>query len=262
MRTLHCSPPCQCLRAMGGEHEDGVPVRHTLHARVEAQTREEAKVLLQEDVEAHWGAGSVLGLRGGGDPNEDREVLLWTIGTRCQLSRWEVAIAEYVRYGLYEQGLTPPGGLVWRMSIEKHLALVAANNLRRAVEMAGGRYPSMPAQLNEDVKNLRDVHEHWDEYLQPFEHLPPVGKFGPAGKKFVGKYPDQRPFTLTGWDSATGPRLGPGVTLEVLTNYLDEVQAAVLATNPSLARFVPPIAESPWVGPDYANDRWWPKAAG
>jgi hypothetical protein len=64
----------------------------------------------------------------------DRQRLLWTMATRRQLERWEPIVAAAVRDRWI--GRHPSEADVWLAEIERHLALVAARNLVRALEPA------------------------------------------------------------------------------------------------------------------------------
>jgi hypothetical protein len=63
----------------------------------------------------------------------NRQRLLWTIATRRQLERWEPIVAT-ATLGSFA-GRQPDSADIWSAEIERHLALVAARNLFRALAL-------------------------------------------------------------------------------------------------------------------------------
>jgi hypothetical protein len=63
----------------------------------------------------------------------NRQRLLWALATRRQLERWEPLVAAAVLDGF--AGRQSADTDVWSAEIERHLVLVAARNLLRALEL-------------------------------------------------------------------------------------------------------------------------------
>jgi hypothetical protein len=98
----------------------------------------------------------------------DRQLLFWAIATRSQLERWEVCVAEIISVEL--QSDKPSGQLIWRSQAEHHFMFLAARNLVRAVEIAAES--SIEGTLAENLKDVRDLLEHWDENMPVFNTRP------------------------------------------------------------------------------------------
>lgn len=188
---------------------------------------------------------------------QNRQLLLWVRATRRQLLRWERLVAKSVRAGM--QGADRHDADAWDTDIEKHLTLVAANNMLRALENADDRFTPVRTDLARDLRNQRDLHEHWDEQMPAFYNAAQPGPLLRGGSKFAELYPGERPFASLAWNGTDGPVLGPGLVASELHEVLDQVQAEVLATAPSLARFVTAAEPSPWLGLEHGRDRWWPR---
>lgn len=222
---------------------------------VSADTRTEAEEVARADVEAVLGPGLVEAVVGHDDTMQDRQMMLWICGTRWQVRRWEVALAAWLRPSLDRE--QPGGALTWQVQIEWHLALVAGNNLLRAVSNTDGRYLQMPSDLADNLRILRDTQEHWDEQLTPFYNSANPGPLQRSGKAFAALHPGRSPHWWLGWNSESGPELGPGLRVEELWSYLDDVEAQVVASNPDLAGYVWELPPSPWIGGDDPQLRWW-----
>lgn len=188
-----------------------------------------------------------------------RQALLWAIATRRQLDRWEALVASIVR-----EQVSAAGTVVWEAEVERHFALIAGRNLLWALDLPGSEVVVDRSAL-ETVKNLRDVHEHWNENMPVF-NVSPLQEAPPrkSGQTLAAQEPDRTPFSQFAWNSTEGPMLWSGLPAATLRAVLDEIEEQVLAADPSLERFRPPRAPSPWLGEAAGADRWWPlqQAAG
>lgn len=228
----------------------------------DAPCRSDAITAVTAAVEAVLGAQAIDRVGGADDLMQERQVLLWVRGTRRQLRRWEVALAANVRAHL--AGRSPEPWEIWDLQIENHLALVAANNVLRAVENADERFTAMDAALARDLRNQRDLHEHWDEQWPAFYNSREPGPLKRGGVLFAANHPGKSPFSFLSWSSKDGPRLGPGLLLADLYSYLNNLEGEVLAIAPRLERFISSMDPSPWIddpGTDglHVDHRWWPR---
>jgi hypothetical protein len=224
---------------------------------VDASSRTEAETTAEAIVTAALGEGAVSSVVGKDDTMQNRQVLLWSRGTRLQARRFEIAIARNVKQA---DARVVPGYDVWDAQIHKHLTLVAANNLLRALKNADDRFPTMAADMATDVRNQRDIHEHWDEQWPAFRNVDKPGPLTRGGITFAERHPGKRPFSFINWSGREGVRLGQGILVTDLYSYLDELDAAVLQASPRLSRFIGPIEPSPWVEGDDPSWRFWPKS--
>lgn len=195
-----------------------------------------------------------------GDYFDDRMVnrqrLLWTVATRRQLERWEPIVATFVRELWADRQLG--GAEVWSAEIEHHFALVAANNLLRALDLAPASSVPVDPILRAELKEGRDLHEHWDENLPVFNVTPRVAQPPRgSGKAFAARNPDRGPYWWLGWNSTSGAQLLPNVSAPALHELLDAVEAEVLSKDAALSRYVPPRAPSPWL---HQDGEWWPNS--
>jgi hypothetical protein len=186
----------------------------------------------------------------------NRQRLMWTIATRRQLERWEPLVAAFVR-------AKSTGGLVdadvWAAQAEHHFALVPAHHLFLALDLDPPlRVPGDDAELRAEVKQGRDLHEHWVENMPVFNVRPLVAEPGhKSGRDFAARNPDRGPYWWLGWNNKTGAMLLPHVSSPALHRLLDSVEAEVLAGDPALSRFLPRRVRSPWL---HEGGEWWPKA--
>jgi hypothetical protein len=191
-----------------------------------------------------------------GDGIVNRQRLLFAIATRRQLERWEPLVAASVRRGLAKQ--KREGADIWSAEIEHHFLLIAARNLFRALDLPPATNVSIDPVLRAEMIEGRDLHEHWIENLPVFNVKPRrVQPPRPSGKAFAARNPDRGPYWWLGWNSTKGAMILPNVSAPALHELLDAVEAEVLAESPTLGRFVPPRAPSPWL---HVEGEWWPKA--
>jgi hypothetical protein len=185
----------------------------------------------------------------------NRQRLLWTIATRKQLERWEPIVAAGVQSGSARGELEPAD--IWSAEIERHFVLVAARNLLRALDLEPPSSVAINPVVRAELKEGRDLVEHWPDNLPVFNVHPrreePLRR---SGKDFAERNPRHGPYNWLSWSNVTGARVLPNVSAPALRELLDAVQAEVLASDPELARFVPPRAPSPW---HHENGEWWPK---
>lgn len=192
-----------------------------------------------------------------------RQALFWVVATRRQLDRWEPLVAEFIRHLFSKE--KPPGQLVWEAEAERHLALVAARNLVRAVNSLPSPAATLSPDLATALTNVRDLAEHWDENMPVFNVRTWRGRERlteprfPSGKKFAAAHPEESPYSQSDWNGKDGPLLAPELPAAMLRHALDDVQRQVLEADPDLARFVPEAVPTPWLGEEAGEDRWWPR---
>lgn len=255
-------PEYERLRSIPGmtaiSHRTGDP-NAAIVIEVEAGSRVEAEAVARAAAEIAVAAIDIARVGGADDTMQDRQLMLWVRATRHQLRRWETALAVVLAKDLNHTG-TAEGHEIWDVQIHRHLALVAANNVARAIDNATGRYSAMPGDMARELRNQRDLQEHWDEQWPAFYNARSPGPLKRGGAVFAERHPDHSPFDFLGWNSNTGPRLGPGLLLAEIWAHLDLLEAEVLAHSPGLSKYVTELSPSPWAGerataPSY---RWWP----
>jgi hypothetical protein len=187
----------------------------------------------------------------------DRQRLLWTIATRRQLERWEPLVAAAVRDQSVQRKPYEPE--IWIAEIERHLTLVSARNLMRALDLPPPANVSIEPALCAELIGGRDLVEHWEENMPVFTVTPRVEQpKHRSGKQFASRNPGQHPYGQISWNPQTGARLLPQVSAPQLHRLLDVVEAEIVKKDPLLGMFVPARAPSPWV---QENGEWWPRPA-
>jgi hypothetical protein len=188
-----------------------------------------------------------------------REILIWVIGARRQLDRWELPLAKHTYLGLFKEEI--PGRLTWDLDIEHHLALVACGQVCSALANADGKVDPMPSALAQELTMLRNLHEHRDENMPRFANVRDPTLNHPTAKAFHAKHPLRSPFGFWSWESARGPMLGPELPSAEIRAELDRIERDVLARDPALAEYLPTERPpSPWLGDAVEpKDRWWPR---
>jgi hypothetical protein len=192
-----------------------------------------------------------------GDLMVNRQRLIWTVATRRQLERWEPYVARSVRAGFARPGSDIPDADIWAAAAEHHFALIAARHLLTALELAPPSNVPIDPTIRAELIEGRDLHEHWRENMEVFTTRPRAKE--PArrsGKDFAARNPREGPYDWLAWSNKTGARLLPHVHAPGLHELLDAVEAEVLASDPTLSRFVPPREPSAWL---YESGEWWPK---
>lgn len=185
-----------------------------------------------------------------------RQILFWSVTTRRQLDRWGACVAEALRCA--NDHSQPPGELVWRSEAERHLALVAAANLARALKLLPQAYAPIP-ELLPILTDIRNVLEHWDEHLPAFLSYS-KGALKLSGRNFAERFPDSIPWSAFAWNSHQGPMLlARKISAAELHEALDQLEASVLRKWSSMAEYIPERPPSPWIGDEEPRDRWWPR---
>lgn len=177
-----------------------------------------------------------------------RQLLLWCVATRGPLEQWEHLVARSVALRLFNKDARRlEGAAIWQMEISRHFALVAARNLLRALDLNGSPLAA-DSDVGDEVEDLRNLVEHWDENMpvfnvRPREEEPPRR----AGKRFTERHPNRSPYDFWSWKGRGGAMLSPTLSSLDLHGFLDQVEQAVLDQSPDMARFVPERQPSPWV---------------
>lgn len=184
----------------------------------------------------------------------NRQRLFWTVATRRQLERWEPLVATFTDALIQKRDPDPI--VVWAAKGEHHFALIAARNLLHALDLDPETAVAIDATVRAELIEGRDLHEHWVDNLPVFLVTPrraePPRR---SGKAFAERNPDRGPYSWLSWNSGEGALLMPHVSAPALHELLDDVEASVLARNPTLGGFVPPRAPSPWI---HVDGEWWP----
>jgi hypothetical protein len=185
----------------------------------------------------------------------NRQRLLWTVATRRQLERWEPIVAGVV-LGSFA-GRQPSGAEVWSAEIEHHFVLVAAHHLLLALDLDPPSKVQVDPDLRADLTEGRHLHEHWPDNLPVFNVKPrtpqPPRR---SGQSFAARNPGRSPYWWLGWDLKIGPYLMPQAPAIAVHKVVDAVEAEVLASDPALAEYVPPRAQSWWL---HEGGEWWPR---
>lgn len=229
---------------------------HALAIEVDAESRSDAERVAFDMVVAVVGADNIDRVTGEDDTMQDRQVMFWLLATRQHVRSWEVHVADYIRSQFTSEDR--PRSLVWAAQLGHHMALVACHNLVRALDNAEARYTQMPEEMEREIQVLRNLHEHWDEQWPAFYNVDNPGPLKRSGQEFNDMYPRRSPYWALGWSNTDGPRLGPGLTAGAMHAYLDLLETEVTASAPDLAQYATPIAPSPWIGPTFGRDQWWP----
>jgi hypothetical protein len=201
-------------------------------------------------------AGALVGKNYFGDIMVNRQRLLWAIATRRQLERWEPLVASFLRANLAKAHFDDPD--IWSAQIEHHLALVAARNLVRALDLEPAASVSVDPTLRAELIEGRDLNEHWPENMPLFNvRSRPAQPTHRSGKNFAARNPERGPYWWLAWNNKTGALLLPHVSAPELHQLLDAVEGEVISKDDSLRCFVPPRSPSPWL---HENGEWWPKS--
>lgn len=177
--------------------------------------------------------------------------LRWAIATRAGLDRWERALAVYLRQQMYHDAPVSAGN-IWRGRTEHHLTLVAAAHLEKAMGRLAPPVKGVPQVLRAEVRQTRDLLEHWEENQPIFNvHPRPADPRHRSGKKFAESNPGASPYMAwANWNSANGPMLTPHVPAVEVRALIASVERRVVEDRPEMARFVPlvdPNAPELWL---------------
>jgi hypothetical protein len=131
--------------------------------------------------------------------------------------------------------------------------------LSKAIDLAGEDF-GVDETIRSELKEGRDLHEHWVDNLPVFNvhprtAEPPRG----SGKRFAARNPDRGPYWWLGWNNHDGPMVLPNVPAHAVHGLVDRIEAHVVELDPSWGRFIPARQQSPWLGTEYGKDRWEPK---
>jgi hypothetical protein len=194
-------------------------------------------------------------------PMNSRAMLIWAGGVHRQLDRWELLVAEGVARAIVPSlGPMAPAAM-WQGETEHHLLLVASAQLELAWRKAQSR-PNAEDAMWREVRQTRDLLEHWDENMHVLNQHPRVGQ--PAeksGEASAERYPDDSPYSWRRWSSTFGPMATVGVPGSALRAVAEGVENHVLRDRPELRPYLAVRAESPWVGDaGGTQSRWLPRA--
>jgi hypothetical protein len=192
----------------------------------------------------------------------DRPILYWASAVRRQLGRWDPLIAKHTLMKL-ESNLKPPPTVrttmapedYWQGEVEHHFLLIAAGNLLKAIDLLPNP-PSIEQVVRDELKEARDLNEHWVENIPVFNQTPrPRDPGYPSGKRFAARNPRAGPYNWWMWNGDTGPMVTPNVSGLQVRTLADEAIAAVGGTES------PFIVEAPamhWIKPESEGQWWWP----
>jgi hypothetical protein len=185
---------------------------------------------------------------------QHRQALLWAIGTRRQLDRWEPPVVEHLSRA--NSTMKMPAALIWQGEIDRHLALVSANHMFTAMDLWPDPVP-VPKLLRDEINETRDLNEHWDDNMPVFNQHPrqetPKRR---TGRSFAERNPVLGPYCWWAWDSSRGAMLTPNVAATEVRDVITAIEVATLLGQPELARFIPPAVPSPWARD--ADGNWFP----
>jgi hypothetical protein len=188
----------------------------------------------------------------------NRSRLLWALATRRQLERWEPLVAAHLRATIEKRKVDSAD--IWAAQVEHHFALIAARHLLWALEFEPASAVSIDSTLRAELKEGRDLHEHWVDNMPIFNQTPrPRPPARASGRDFAARNPDRGPYWWLSWSSDEGAKLLPNVPAPAVHELVDAVEREVLAADPEFARFVPERAPSPWLRDDKGG--WWPAPA-
>jgi hypothetical protein len=201
------------------------------------------------------------------DNMAERQVVVWAFAVRRQLERWEPHVAKYTLMGLQRQQKPPPDDPVtmntheyWEGETEHHLLLIACRNLLVALELLD-QPPSLDPIVAAELKESRDLNEHWTENMPVFQVGPerPGQPKYPSGKKFAKRNPRHGPYCWWAWDGNLGPRVTPNVPATQVHELVEISIAAASATKPEFGDGIAPPAARPWIIPMAPGEWWWPR---
>ncbi|WP_344933049.1 hypothetical protein [Sphaerisporangium flaviroseum] len=165
-------------------------------------------------------------------------------------------MAKHVLYGFYKQGPKPLSH--WQAYQERYFCVNAARHMFRALEMLGNPV-EVDKTLRAELKESRDLHEHWDENMPAFNTTPrPRQPQFPSGRAFADRNPHRGPYYPDAWSNHGGAKITPNVSATQLRGVLDAVEAYVLEQYPELQKYLRPRSEaSPWIIDEHGGI--WPR---
>lgn len=197
--------------------------------------------------------------------SNERPVTFWASAVRSQLGRWDPLVAKHTKMVLERNLASPPAvptvmepDEYWRGEMERHFLLIAIGHLLQAIDLMDNP-PRVEPIVRSEVKEARDLNEHWVENMPVFMVTP--RQRGPgyrSGKDFANRNPQAGPYNWWSWNGQDGPMVTPHVS-EVQVRSL--VDAALAATSGGPNDMTAYIVEAPpmrWIEPKSADDWWWP----
>lgn len=186
-------------------------------------------------------------------------MLLWVIGARREIERWEYLAAQVLREDLDKIG-TIDGPRYWLSHLNHHLAVVATHHAIEAAKLDPDFHARMDAADSRLIRDVRDLHEHWVENKPIF-----FGRIGqpafPSGRHFRELEPVRPPYAPMSWANKTGLKIAGDVTVHRVHVFLDSAELYVLERHPEFAGFVPNRRPSPWMYVEDFGGEWWPRPA-
>jgi hypothetical protein len=191
------------------------------------------------------------------DPLEWVPVLRWwCLATGWQLDRWEELLAQFGM--LLQRNEKPPGALVWELRMEHHFALVAADNLRRALNRV--QQTGFLKDLHRDIELLRHLPSTGTTTRTSSPTPPTRGRSTRPAPPSTTGIQVGRPSGSSTSTARRGPRSAPVSSPGSFGPPLTTSRPKAIKTWPALVRFLTPRPPAPWVKDDY--DNWWPNPAG
>jgi hypothetical protein len=154
-------------------------------------------------------------------PRPAREVALehlsvWATATRLHLFRFKRSFTVELKL-FSNRG--PIGKFAsQRVRIDEHMLLASAANLEKALRRFGHELPgvSVPKQFLELLRLMRNVYEHWEDYMpHVVASFPDAG----SGKKLKELAPSVQPWAIEWWPGQD-IKLARVLSLRELDNHL------------------------------------------
>lgn len=186
------------------------------------------------------------------------QIQTWAAATGMQLDRWEPLVAQAVLDGFDSTG-RPAKTLIWQARVEHHFCLVAASHLLVSLNMSQLRV-SVPQPLRDELKEVRDLHEHWKDNMPVFNITSRTNQPQyPSGRAYAARNPTGSPYWWLRWDNENGPKLTPNVSASKVRDLLDRAVAATVQKFPDMTPVTVPPVESPWIHDPESGDQWLPR---
>jgi hypothetical protein len=149
----------------------------------------------------------------------------------------------------------------WQGELERHMLLIAARNLVKAIELLDCP-PVVDPVVRAELIETRDLLEHWTENMPVFNVTPRPRQPGyRSGKDFAGRNAEHGPYCWWSWNALRGPLVTPNVSGEQLRLFVDDTVEAALTVRPDMAEYVLPSPPSCFRKPKAPDDWWWPDRA-
>jgi hypothetical protein len=108
------------------------------------------------------------------------------------------------------------------------------------------------------IANLRNLLEHWDEQMPVFFSPLAPGPLKRSAVPFAAQNPGRTPYETIQWGPASGPMLGPNISAAALHDYLNQIEADVVAADASFSDYIASRPPSPWITDTTTGEKWWP----